>query len=195
MMVLKWGSSGMVAPSSQSLAPNPLPTMQRTNRFTGEYPATLDGEGRIQLPLALRDEMNVRSSEFRLMANLEPDGSLCLREQEGWEAYVDDLRSRPTVSLRDRRTLLFLAANSAAVRCDKQGRIRIPDPLLAHAGIDRTKAGRKELVLVGNFDDLRVWHPDRWSAWGETALADFGPGIDALLQEGNDTREVDDREP
>jgi transcriptional regulator MraZ len=165
--------------------------MHGTTRFVGEYPATLDGEGRIQLPLALRDEMNVRSAEFRLMANLEPDGSLCLREHEGWEAYVDQLRSQPTASLRDRRTLLFLAANSAPVRCDKQGRIRIPDSLLEHAGIDRTQQGRKELVIVGNFDDLRVWHPDRWNAFGEEALADFGAGVDALIERGVTMREVD----
>ncbi len=170
-----------------------LHVMLGITRFTGEYPATLDGEGRIQLPLALRDEMNVRSADFRLMANLEPDGSLCLREREGWEAYVDQLRSRPTASLRDRRTLLFLAANSASVRCDKQGRIRIPDPLLTHAGIDRTKSGRKELVIVGNFDDLRVWNPDRWSAFGEEALADFGLGTDSLLEGGTAMRESDDR--
>ena len=37
--------------------------MQGTARFTGEYPATLDGEGRIQLPLALRDEWNVRRDD------------------------------------------------------------------------------------------------------------------------------------
>lgn len=167
--------------------------MQRTSRYTGEYPATLDGEGRIQLPLALRDEMNVRSADFQLMANLEPDGSLCLRERSEWEAYVDELRSRPTASLRDRRTLLFLAANSAAVRCDKQGRVRIPDPLLTHAGIDRTQSGRKELIIVGNFDDLRVWHPDRWSAWGVEALADFGSGIDSLLAEAPPVEVADDR--
>ena len=166
--------------------------MQGATRFTGEYPATLDGEGRIQLPLVLRDEWNIRREDFRLMANLEPDGSLCLREREGWEAYVDQLRSRPTASLRDRRTLLFLAARSAPVRCDKQGRVRIPDPLLEHAGIDRTQSGRKELVIVGNFDDLRVWHPDRWHAFGEEALADFGSGVDALLEGGPEVREVDD---
>lgn len=171
--------------------------MQRSHRFTGEYPATLDGEGRIQLPQALRDELNVRSPEFRLMANLEPDGSLCLRERAGWEAYVEELRRGPTASLRSRRTLLFLAANSSPVKCDKQGRVRIPDPLLAHAGIDRTKPGRKELVIVGNFDDLRVWNPDRWSAFGDEALADYGPGVDALLEGGTVVREVeaDDREP
>ena len=169
--------------------------MVSSSTYLGEFRATLDPEGRIQLPQALRDEMNVRRADFRLMANLEPDGSVCLREQKDWESYVGRLRSRPTASLRDRRTLLFLAANSASVRCDKQGRVRIPDSLLAHAGIDRTRTGRKELVIVGNFDDLRVWHPDRWSAWGQEALADFGAGIDALLEGGPELREVDDREP
>jgi len=168
------------------------------NRYVGEFHATLDGEGRIQMPLALRDEMNLRSPEFRLMANLEPDGSICLREREAWEHHVTALRRRPCTSLRDRRTLLFLAANSAQVKCDKQGRVRVPDGLRAQAGIDRTQAGRKELVLVGNFDDLRVWHPDRWRAFGEEALADYGPGLDALLSRGDPTgeaSEADDRDP
>lgn len=161
-------------------------------RYVGEYSATLDGEGRIQLPLSLRSELNVRR-ELRLMVNLEPDGSLCLREREDWERHVMRLRSRPTASLRNGRTLLFLAANSAPVRCDKQGRVRIPDPLLLHAGVDRTKAGRKELVIVGNFDDLRVWHPERWQAFGKEALADFGGGLEALLAGEVGAVEVDGR--
>jgi MraZ protein len=167
--------------------------MRATSHYVGEYAATLDSEGRIQLPTVLRDELNVRRSEFRLMANLEPDGSICLREREQWEAFVDQLRSRPTASQRDRRTLLFLAARSAPVRCDKQGRVRIPDALLTHAGIDRTQPGRKELTLVGNFEDLRVFHPDRWRSLGEEALADFGSGIDALLAHREGW--TDDRDP
>jgi len=158
--------------------------MVSSNLYLGEFRATLDPEGRIQLPQALRDEMNVRRSDFRLMASLEPDGSICLREREDWDRYVDRLRSRPTASLRDRRTLLFLAANSAPVRCDKQGRVRIPDSLLLHAGIDRTKSGRKELVIVGNFEELRVFEAERWGAFGREALADYAAGVDALLVGG-----------
>ena len=162
--------------------------------YLGEYRATLDPEGRIQLPLALRDEMNVRRAELRLMANLEPDGSVCLRERKEWERYVARLRTRPTASMRDRRTLLFLAANSAPVRCDKQGRVRIPDPLLTQAGIDRKKTGRKELVIVGNFDELRVWEPGRWGVFGKEALSDFADGVDALLGAGPGVGDVDDGE-
>lgn len=169
--------------------------MVSSSTYLGEFRATLDPEGRIQLPQALRDEMNVRRTDFRLMANLEPDGSVCLREWEDWERYVQRLRSRPTANLRDRRTLLFLAANSAPVRCDKQGRVRIPDPLLLHAGIDRTKSGRKELVIVGNFDELRVFEPERWGVFGQEALADFAAGVDALLEGGPIVGDGDDREP
>ena len=41
--------------------------------------------------------------------------------------------------------------------------------------------GRKELVLVGNFGDLRVWSPERWEAFGKEALEDFEGGVDSLL--------------
>ena len=151
------------------------------SHLIGQYRATLDGEGRLQLPLGLRDEMNVRRPGFRLMANLEPDGSICLRERSEWEVFVDSLRQAGETSTRNRRTLLFLAAHSSPVRCDKQGRVRIPDSLLECAGMDRKRKGRKELVLVGNFGDLRVWSPERWEAFGEEALEDFEGGVDCLL--------------
>ena len=148
----------------------------------GQHKATLDGEGRLQLPLGLRDEMNVRRPDFRLMANLEPDGSICLRERADWETHVDSLRRAAGASTRHRRAMLFLAAHSSPVRCDKQGRVRIPDSLLGSAGMDRQAKGRKELVLVGNFGDLRVWSPERWEAFGEEALEDFEGGLDSLLE-------------
>ena len=151
-------------------------------RYIGEFRGTLDGEGRIQLPAALKDEMNVRRPEFQLMANLQPDGSLCLREGALWESYVSGLRSQAPAGMRADRTLLFLAANSSPVRCDKLGRVRIPDNLLQLADLDRNQPGRKELVLVGNFDDLRVWAPSRWHEFREDALADYAQGLEALVQ-------------
>lgn len=155
--------------------------MTQPTHLIGLYKATLDGEGRLQLPLGLRDEMNVRRPDFRLMANLEPDGSICLRERAAWETHVDFLRGAAGESNRHRRAILFFAAHSSPVRCDKQGRVRIPDSLLGSAGMDRQAKGRKELVLVGNFGDLRVWSPERWEAFGKEALEDFERGVDSLL--------------
>lgn len=155
--------------------------MPSTPLLIGEHPATLDGEGRIQLPQALRDEWNPRREDFRLMASLEPDGGLCLRERQDWDHYVEDLRRAPVRTARARQTLLFLAAHSAPARCDKTGRIRIPDVLLTQAGIDRGTEGRRSVVLVGNLDDLRVWSLARWEAFREEARKDYAAGLDDLM--------------
>ena len=155
--------------------------MPSTRQLLGVHTCTIDPEGRIQLPSALRDELNPRAADFRLMANLEPDGSLCLREKEDWDAWAALLHARPAATQRERRTLLFLAAHASAVRCDKTGRIRIPDALLKVIGLDRSKPGRHEVVLVGGFTEVRVWSPEEWQRFGASVRDDFGPGLDAMF--------------
>ena len=147
----------------------------------GEHPATLDGEGRIQLPVGLRDDLNPRATNFSLMANLDPEGSLCLRERQDWEEFVLDLKRSSMENARTRRAMQFLAAHSAAVKCDKTGRVRIPDALLLQVGLDRSIEGSRDVVLVGNFGDIRVWSPEGWADFRERARAEYGSGIDDLL--------------
>lgn len=158
--------------------------MPASYQLLGVHTCTVDPEGRIQLPSGLRDELNPRATDFRLMVNLEPDGSLCLREKEEWDAWITALRARPAATQRERRTLLFLAAHASAVRCDKTGRVRIPDALLAAIGVDRNVPDRREVVLVGGFNEIRVWSPTGWAGFGESVRDDFGPGLDALLGGG-----------
>ncbi|MEZ5973561.1 MAG: hypothetical protein R3F33_14860 [Planctomycetota bacterium] len=147
----------------------------------GEHPATLDGEGRIQLPVALRDDLNPRATNFNLMGNLEPDGSICLREREDWVQYVSSLKDATVESARARRALTFLAAHSAPVKCDKTGRIRIPDALLVQVGLDRNDEQRRDVILVGNFGDIRVWSPEGWVQFRDEARGEYAAGLDDLL--------------
>lgn len=150
-------------------------------QFIGTHAATLDQEGRIQLPAAIRDEVNVRQQDFRLMASWEPDGSLCLRTQEAWADWMGALQRRRPRDQRDRATLLTVAAHSAPVKCDKQGRIRVPDALLALLGIQRADPAGRDVVLTGAFGELRLWSPGGWLAFSEQARPALGEGIDALL--------------
>ena len=149
--------------------------------FLGTFSATLDGEGRLQLPAALRDEINVRSPEFRLMATLDADGSLCLRQREHFDAWIASLQACPVRDQRARTTLLTVASFSSPVKCDKQGRIRVPDALLKLAGLDRSSPTAREVVLAGGFSELRLWSPSAWKSFAETARKSLGPGLDALL--------------
>jgi len=158
--------------------------MATSRHLLGVHSCTIDPEGRIQLPSGLRDELNPRATDFRLMVNLEPDGSLCLREKEDWDEWITALHARPAATQRERRTLLFLAAHSSSVRCDKSGRVRIPDALLASIGTDKNDPGRREVVLVGGFSEIRVWSPAGWAGFGTAVRDDFGAGLDALLGGG-----------
>lgn len=153
----------------------------REPSFLGVHPATIDAEGRIQLPTALRDEVNVRAPEFGFVATLDGSGSVCLRVREQFDAWVQALRARASVSQGDRRTLLTIAAHTAPVRCDKQGRVRVPDALLGLVGIDRTQKDAREVVLVGGFDEIHVWSPGGWAGWADGARTGLSEGLDRLV--------------
>ena len=154
-------------------------------QFLGVHSATIDAEGRIQLPAPLRDEVNVRQPEFRFMATLEADGSLCLRSQSAFAAWAAALQARPARDQRDRATLLTVAAFSAPVKCDKQGRIRVADALLSFAGIDRSKQDSREVILVGGFQEIRLWSPGGWAQFSAQARSELREGLDALMADGD----------
>ncbi|MEL6431756.1 MAG: hypothetical protein AAFU73_07645 [Planctomycetota bacterium] len=144
------------------------------------HAATVDPEGRLQLPAALRDEVNVRAPEFGFVVTLDGSGSLCLRVRERFEEWAAALRARAGQGQGDRGTLLTVAAHTAPVRCDKQGRVRVPDPLLALIGVTREDRARREVVLVGAFDELHLWSPAGWEEWSSGARGRLASGLDAL---------------
>lgn len=149
-------------------------------RFTGVHAATVDPEGRLQLPSALRDEVNVRAPDFGFVATLDGSGSLCLRVRERFEEWTAGLRARAGQAQADRRTLLTVAAHTAPVRCDKQGRIRVPDALLGLIGVTRQDKATREVVVVGGFDELHLWSPAGWEEWSAGARQGLAAGLDAL---------------
>lgn len=154
-----------------------------SSQFLGTYQATLDTEGRIQLPAALRDEINFRQTDFRLMATLDGDGSLCLRERGDWERWCRQLlEARETLRQQDRRTLLTIASHSGPVKCDKQGRIRVADGLLTLIGLDRSKSDCREAVLAGAFREIRLWSADGWEEFSDSARRTLAADLDELLR-------------
>ncbi len=150
--------------------------------LSGEHRTQLDPEGRILLPLAVRNLLNPAQEEIGLMATLEPEGCLGVRRVDQWDAYVGGLRERAGSSLRHRRLSMILAATSSPVKIDRQGRLRVPDALLGRAGIERSsdKEAKTEVVVAGHFEDLRVWSAPRWEAFCEEALRDYGADLDSL---------------
>lgn len=156
--------------------------MQLAEWFVGEHRAALDGEGRLLLPAPLRSILNPAREERSFMASLEPEGCLAVRTPEQWDAEVRRLRSGPD-PVRRRRAGMILTANSARSRLDKQGRLRIPDVLLQKAGLDRAQEEQRDVIIVGNYDDLRLWSPTVWEAYEREARSTWAEDLAALLDE------------
>ena len=155
--------------------------------FVGEHRAALDGEGRLLLPAALRSLLNPAREERTFMASLEPEGAIAVRTPEQWDEAVQGLRRGPD-PVRRRRASLILAANSARSRLDRQGRLRVPDVLLQKAGLDRAVEASREVVIVGNYDDLRLWSPAVWEDYERSARASWAEDLAVLLDaSGSDT--------
>lgn len=150
--------------------------------LSGEHRTLLDPEGRLLLPLALRNTLNPGGDEVTLMATLEPEGCVGIRRVDQWDDYVGGLRALAGQSLRHRRLMLVLAATSSQVKLDRQGRLRIQDSLLAKAGVERSaeRSAKTEVVIAGHFDDLRIWASTRWDEFCLEALRDFGADLEWL---------------
>ena len=57
-----------------------------------------------------------------------------------------------------RKLSRFYQGNSFELELDASGRVTLPPPLLAHAGIER------EVAVVGVGDHLEVWGKERWAS-------------------------------
>ncbi len=82
------------------------------------------------------------------------------------------LQNLQRVSMADEKArdcLRILGSRSELLRWDVQGRIRIREELLRHAGI------RNEVLITGNFENIEIWAPEQFAkferATGEADLA------------------------
>jgi MraZ protein len=122
--------------------------------FLGEYEHTLDEKGRLTLPARFRD-----SFPDGLVLTRGMDGCLNAYAEADWRSLVDSrLASLDPLSRDDRMLQRYFFSGAAQAAPDKQGRIGIPAPLAAHAGLVR------DVVVAGVFDHLEIWDRAAWRA-------------------------------
>ena len=99
--------------------------------FRGSFEHTLDGKGRLSIPMKFREVLLGKSDERIVITNFVVDGMKCLDVYplDEWSRLEEEIRKKPKF---DRKMLMFqnyyLGGASECV-VDKQGRILIP-PLL-----------------------------------------------------------------
>src|SRR5436190_1618571 len=76
-----------------------------------------------------------------------------------WARLEDQLRALPAFSRQVKALTRLLMSRAADCELDVQGRILLPAPLRAGAGLER------EAVVVGVLNRFEVWSPERWAAF------------------------------
>lgn len=131
-------------------------------RFIGIHRPKLDDKGRLFLPAKFREQL----AEGVIVTMGQED---CLYV---WPLDVYDAEAERVAGLdldipdnRAYRRMFFAVGDMSTP--DKQGRIGLPAEMRNFAGLER------DVVIVGNYNRLEIWSPERWEAYREAKEQDY----------------------
>ena len=131
----------------------------------GAHEHTIDDKNRLTLPARFREAFSDGVVVTRGL-----DGCLYAFRRPDWDRLVDSrLSSLDPLSPEGRRLQRHFFSGAAEAELDKQGRVMIPAPLLAHAQLGR------EVVVAGLRDHVEIWDRD---AWGRELAEIEGSAVD-----------------
>lgn len=120
-----------------------------TKYLTGSYQHNIDSKGRLTVPAKLREQLG---EAFYLTKGI--DGCIFVYPEKEWEAFLDDLCSRPiSQSAAVQRHFI---ANSALVETDSMGRVLIPKNLREYAALE------KDTMFLGVGKRAEIWSAERY---------------------------------
>lgn len=120
--------------------------------FRGGPVLTLDGKGRITVPVRWRD-MLVATVQGQLVVAKNPDGCLSLYPLPVWEQFEASLLSLTTEDEAWRR---FFVGSATEVEIDSASRVLIPPELRSWAGLER------EVKFMGVGPNFELWDMARY---------------------------------
>ncbi len=123
--------------------------------FVSTYESRIDAKGRVSVPSSFRAELGGASRLFVWPA-LDGGGYLEAAGEALMGAYRQILARMSPQDPARRAIVHALFTRSADLKMDEPGRIKLPDGLTAHAGLDDA------VVFAGAFDRFHIWSPDRF---------------------------------
>ena len=118
--------------------------------FIGEFEATVDAKGRVLFPSALKKQLSPDAME-RFVCNRGFEKQLNLYPSNVWNEITADM-GKLNLFDKDARDFYRMFHNGATeMIVDGQGRILLPQRLVAYAGI------KKEVVFYGFANRIEIW--------------------------------------
>ncbi|MBI1871636.1 MAG: division/cell wall cluster transcriptional repressor MraZ [Chlamydiae bacterium] len=124
--------------------------------FYGEYRHSLDHKNRVLIPSKFREAVKeVYVERFFLTRGLEK--CIFVFTEPDWNLIEQKLKNLPMTQGNSRNFSRMFFSGAFEVVSDKQGRIIVPQPLLAYSGIHR------DVVLVGVLNRIEIWDQSSWN--------------------------------
>ena len=120
-------------------------------RLGGTFFPKLDEKGRLTLPAKYREHF----ADGVVVTRVQ-EGCLAVYDVETFDSLDAQFESRATSEADVRAYQRWLNSGSHDDVPDRQGRITLPAPLRAFAGLDH------DVVVLGAGDRVEVWEPARW---------------------------------
>ena len=120
----------------------------------GEYTHSIDDKGRTSLPSKFKSEMGARVYLSRGL-----DDTIAVYTEDSWRELNEKLSKLSITKESERQFKRFMLSGAQEMELDKQGRIRIPDFLKEHAGIE------KKVVWVGVGEKAELWSENKWNEY------------------------------
>lgn len=126
--------------------------------FMSTVPGTLDSKGRVCIPAAYRQVLSAQNTNGVLVCPsffepaLEAFGQTVLETMHQRLAAMDPFFS----PVHDDEAYAVIS-RTQLLPADEQGRVRLPDPLIEHAGL------KDKVVFVGMSSKFQIWNPERFA--------------------------------
>jgi MraZ protein len=138
--------------------------------FLGTHTPRLDDKGRLFLPAKYREELS-----GGLVITKGQERCLYVFPMAEFQRITEALRTAPVTerSVRAYSRVFFASASDEVP--DKQGRITIPPPLRAYAGLTR------DCTVIGANTRLEIWDTQAWETYLEKEEQAFAEVSEEVL--------------
>ncbi len=133
--------------------------------FRGVTHINLDTKGRIALPSRYRERLS-GLCDGNLVVTVDRDHCLLIYPLPEWEHIEQKLVRLPSLNRTARRLQRLLIGHATECQLDGNGRILLPAPLRAFAGLE------KHSVLIGQGNKFELWDESAWTQRRDEWLAE-----------------------
>ena len=150
----KWDKVHQMEGQMERRVTTEMEELLNAGAFVGRYEHTLDGKKRVTIPSDWRDAAG-NPTLFVLPGVNEK----CLYVYTAREMAqrLEKVRAASVANVQAQKFLRDFFSRADRVVLDAQGRIRVKDELLDHAGI------LNQMVLVGVGSRFELWSPESWN--------------------------------